>query len=263
LKTPKPEYSDDELSDLLDGIFDGSITEYDIPESLYFAIADYLKKGLYHGFGGSLEDFEGSKDLELLTELRENVYMFSAAKSFTEIKELRSMLIDDDGNLRDKKDFLFHAEQVAEVYNDAWARTEYHTAVFQAKEAVTWNSFEREKDIFPNLIYQTVGDACDICAPLDGLIAPVDDPIWNEIAPQNHFNCECVLLQEDEEKEITPKDEKETTFNDVTDKMSDVFKMNAGKDRYIFSPEHPYFSVDKKDRDFAKNNYGLSIPDSD
>ena len=263
MKTPKPTYNDSDLSDLLDGIFSGEVTEYEIPESLYLSIAEYLRKGLYHGFGGSLEDFEGSKDLELLTELRENVYMFSAAKSFSEIKELRSMLIDDEGNLRDKKDFLFHAEQVAEVYDDAWARTEYHTAVFQSKEAVMWNSFEREKDIFPNLIYQTVGDACAICQPLDGLIAPVGDAVWNEIAPTNHFNCECVLLQEDQEKDITPKEEKEAIYNDVTSDMSDVFKMNAGKDRYIFSPEHPYFDVAKKDKDFAKENFGLLIPDSD
>jgi hypothetical protein len=76
-------------------------------------------------------------------------------------------------------------------------------------------------------------------------------------------NCECVLLQEDEEKEITPKEEKETIFNETTEKMSDVFKMNAGKDRYVFSPEHPYFQVEPKDRDFGKNNFGLSIPDSD
>jgi hypothetical protein len=76
-------------------------------------------------------------------------------------------------------------------------------------------------------------------------------------------NCECVLLQEDEGKEITPKEKKETLYNDATEKMSDVFKMNAGKDHYVFSPEHPYFQVEPKDRDFGKNNFGLSIPDSD
>jgi hypothetical protein len=41
------------------------------------------------------------------------------------------------------------------------------------------------------------------------------------------------------------------------------FRMNSGKDRIIFSPDHPYFQVPEKDRDFASENFGLPIPDKD
>ena len=263
MKIPKVKYSDDELSNLLDGLFDGSITQYDIPENLYFAFSDYLKKGVYHGFGGTLADFEGSKDLELLTELRENVYMFSAAKSFNMLGDIRTMLVDEDGNLRDKKNFLKHAELVANDYVDAWARTEYHTAVFQAQNAVSWNMFERQKDIFPNLIYKNVGKACDICIPLDGIVAPINSYVWNKLAPTQHFNCECLLIQEDEEKQLTPKNDLKDLHDTTLDKMDDMFKMNSGKDKYIFSPDHPYFDVAPKDRDFAKNNFNLPISKHD
>jgi hypothetical protein len=37
--------------------------------------------------------------------------------------------------------------------------------------------------------------------------------------------------------------------------------MNPGKDGYIFSPDHPYFDVAPKDREFAKENFGLPIPE--
>ena len=37
-------YTDKQIEDFLEGIFNGDITVEEIPESLYFAVADYLKK---------------------------------------------------------------------------------------------------------------------------------------------------------------------------------------------------------------------------
>jgi len=102
--TEKFTYTESELHELLSGIAAGTISEYAIPESLYLKIADYLKSGLYQGFGGSLADFSGV-DLELLTELRENTYLFSAAKSYHELKEIRSLMFDESGNLRSNREF--------------------------------------------------------------------------------------------------------------------------------------------------------------
>ena len=39
--------------------------------------------------------------------------------------------------------------------------------------------------------------------------------------------------------------------------------MNSGKDGYIFSKDHPYFKVAKKDVALAKNNFDLPIPKKD
>ena len=255
----KFKYSDEQLKDLLDGIYSGAITEYNIPEDLYFAIADYLKGGLYQGFGGTLEDFSG-KDLELLNELRENVYMFSAAKSYQEMKDIGSLMVDENGDLISNREFNQLGAQKFDQWNENWGRTEYNTAVAQGTMAVKWNEIESNKDLLPILSYSTIGDACDICAPLDGLTAPVDDPVWNDIYPTNHFNCECIVTQHEEGKELTPVDEKEQIYDQVTKEMDDVFMMNSGKDGYVFSPEHPYFGVEPKDREFAKENFGLPIP---
>jgi len=254
----KMQYSDKEIKELIDGIFDGSITEYNIPESLYIATSDYLKKGLYSGFGGDLTKFEG-KDLELLKELRENVYMFSAAKNYTELKEMGSFLINSDGERATMREFTKAAEQSFETFNDAWGRTEYNTAIHAAQMANKWNEIEKNKDLLPILVYSTIGDACDICAPLDGMTAKVDDPIWDSVASPNHFNCLCIMLQE-EDTELTPESEKSETFDKVTAEMDDTFKYNPGKDKEIFSQSHPYFDVPKKDIELAKNNFNLPIP---
>lgn len=250
-------YSEIEI-DLLDGIYSGSISEYNIPEDLYFSIVNYLKSGLYKGFGGNLTDFEG-KDLELLQELRENVYMFGAAKSFQQMKDIGSLMFDEDGNRVSSKEFNSLGSQAFQRWNYDWGRTEYNTCTAQATMAVKWNEIEANKDLLPILSYSTIGDACDICEPLDGFTAPVDDPAWNSIMPVNHFNCECTVTQH-EEKELTPDKEKEEILDAVHGEMSDVFKMNPGKDGYIFSPDHPYFDVAPKDKAFAKTNFGLPIP---
>ena len=255
-------YSDDQLKSLISGIYSGEITEYNIPEDLYHATANYLKSGLYEGFGGTLSDFSG-KDLELLSELRENIYMFSAAKSFTELQQMRDLLINSDGELKSGREFAKDAASTFENFNENWGLTERNTCIAQAQSASKWNEIQKNKDLLPYLVYQTVGEGlgCDICSPLDGLTAPVDDPIWDSVAPVNHFNCECILIQEEKDNvSVTPEEEKSNIVDGVNGNMSDVFKMNAGKDGYIFKDDHPYFQVQPKDEKFAKENFGLPIP---
>ena len=160
---PKFKYTQQQIDELLKGLHDGSIDEYSIPESLYNATADYLLKALYDGFGGDLTDFEG-KDWELLNELRENVYMFSAAKSFQQLRDIGSLMFDEDGNRISINEFSKLGEQKFDKWNDAYGRTEYNTAVASAQTAVKWQGIERDKDLLGVLEYVTVGeDACDIC----------------------------------------------------------------------------------------------------
>jgi hypothetical protein len=245
------DYTNKQIEDLLTGIFEGEITEQDLPEDLYIAIANYLKSGLYKGYGMSLETATG-RDLELLTELRENIYMFSGAKTYSQVLEMVELVAKSESY----KEFHEGAVQVYDLYNKTWLKTEYDTAIGQAQMAVKWTGFEKNKDILPMLIYSTIGDACDICAPLDGFAAPVDDPAWNSICPLNHFHCECLIIQDDSEAN-------KFDISEVEEKMDDDFKMNPGKDGYIFKDTHPYFEVAKGDRGLAQQNFDLPIPEND
>lgn len=269
-------YTQKQIKTLLDGIYDGSVTEYDLPQDLYLAIADYLKKGLYEGFGNTLSklsenlaDGKGSlNDLELLAELRSNIYMFSAAKTFQQVKDMTSALVNEDGVPRSFSAFKKEALDIFGLYNETWLKTEYNTAIGQAQEAIKWQRIEEQKDVLPYLKYSAVLDpnTSIICRPLDGIVAPVGDPIWSKIAPLNHFNCRCLLLQVDSEeglKGLTPQGDKLKRVEAVEAEMQPVFKMNAGKDGYIFKGDHPYFEVAKKDKSFAKNNFDLPIPKND
>jgi hypothetical protein len=251
-------YSDDQIKKYIDGIYAGTITEHKLPEDLYFAIADYLKSGLYSGFGGTLSDFSG-KDFELLSELRENTYMFSAAKTYQQTFDQKKLLFDEEGNLRSSKEFTQLAEKNFDTWNDAWGRSEYSTAVGQGAMASQWQRIEENKDILPILTFDATGEECPICQPFEGLSAPVDDPVWDWATPLLHFNCECVIIQGDEDTELSSKEDYDKVAS-LKDTVPEPFRMNPGKDKYIFSPDHPYFDVAKKDIPFAKENFGLPIP---
>lgn len=257
-------FTDKQIKELIEAIFEGSITSGNLPEDLYFAIADHIKEGLYDGFGGGLDSFEfGGKDYELLNDLRTNVYLFSGAKTFQQVSEMQS-LIADAPNFKAFRDEVM---KVYEKYNVDWLKAEYNTAIGQAKSASIWSDIEQDKELFPYLRYSSVMDSntSDICRPLNGIVAPVDAAIWNKYSPLNHFNCRCLLEKIDKYENVKPTGK--ARVNEVTkqmdDKVADEFKMNAGKDGYIFSPKHPYFEVAPKDKAFAKRNFDLPIPKKD
>lgn len=256
------EFSDKEIERFIDGIYDGSITEYELPEGLYQAIAKYFERGLYKGFGMELADAAGA-DLELLTSLRENIHMFSAAKTFQQVKDIGAQLFDEDGKQRSNREFNQIGFDLFEKWNLEWGKTEYITTVGQARSAVKWNEIEANKKALPILRYSAVMDAntSDECAAMDGVTAPVEDPIWYGNSPLQHFRCRCLLTQHEEgEHELTSQADKDNALAVVYEAKNPLFDMNPGRDGYIWSQEHPYFQVEAKDKEFAQNNFGLPMP---
>lgn len=255
-------YTEKQIQELLDGIYAGNITVYNLPEDLYIAIAEYLKKGLYKGFGGTLIDF-GGKDLKLLKELRENIYIFSGAKTYQQVRELTDLVAESQTFSEYKK----KAIDVYDTYNKVWAEAEYNTAKGQAQNAILWSEFEKDKKNFPYLKYSAVIDknTSDICRPLNGVIRKVDDPLWSKYSPLNHFNCRCTLEKLDKYDNVvlTQKDKVDEITKELDEKVQNEFKMNSGKDGYIFNEKHPYFSVLKEHRGLARENFGLKIPEKD
>jgi hypothetical protein len=168
-------FTNKQIEKYIEGIYNGSITEYNLPVDLYEAIGNYFQKGLYKGFGMNLTEAVG-KDLELLTQLRENTWMFSSAKTFQQTKDIAALLIDENGNRRTNKEFNDLGRAAYDNWNDNWGATEYITTVGQAQSASKWNEIEKNKKDLPMLRYSAVIDknTSEICAPLDGIVAPVN-----------------------------------------------------------------------------------------
>lgn len=264
-------YSKSDIENLFRDIYDGKITPTDLPEDLYLAIGAYLFEGVADGV--TTVEF-GMPDLELVSKLRENVYMFSAAKTFHQTLEMSDALVDEKGVARAFEQFKQQANEIFVKYNGGtinnvtkpgWLEAEYNTAIAQASSAKKWEAIEKQKALFPYLRYNANGEACPICAPLNGIVLPVGNAFWAKYTPLNHFNCNCIVEQlELEEGEDSMSDDKTVNRATSNAKVPDEFKFNPGAEKEVFSTsgksQHPYFSVPRKYGKFAQNNFNLRMP---
>lgn len=251
-KAPKIKFNSGKVERLLKQIHDGEITEKNLPVDLYEQIAEYLKNALYQGFGS-----DNFVDDELLGDLRDNIYLFSAAKTYQFTKACADLLVDEDGQRKPFAQFYAEGQEVYGQYNENWAQAEYITTIGQAQMAKQWQSIEANKDILPMLTFSTDGQPCPECAPFEDLTAPVDDPIWDIATPLLHFRCECILVPSDDAVAWG----QERINGLPTDSIPDDFKNNPGKTGEIFTAEHPYFDgVPEKE---AARNFGLEVPEED
>lgn len=251
-------FTDEQIDKYLEGIRSGKYdASTNLPKDLYKAIGDHLMGGLVKGATMTF----GERNPELIRQFQENVYMFSAAKTYQQVKEM-STFLSESATLQEFK------EKVMPIYNDYnvnWLRAEFNTAYGQGTIANQWDKIEKEKEIFPYLRYSAVMDAntSEICAGFNGTTLPVNDSFWDNFSPLNHFNCRCVLEQVDEFSGavLTSDKDKADIMAAGKESVDDVFQMNPYRDQYVFSPDHPYFQVAPRDKAFAEDNFGLPIPE--
>ncbi|MEA4916556.1 phage minor head protein [Proteiniphilum sp.] len=183
-------------------------------------------------------DFK-TPDTEMLARLTSDVWQFSAAKNWQEMRDLTLLLKDDDGKLRTFADFKDQAVKITGKYNEAWFRSEYNFSVAASQNAARWTEFERDKDTIPNLKYQTVGD--DAVRPehqlLDGIIRPVSDPFWSTHYPPNGYGCRCEAVQSPTGLGTVTPDDKVPLVD-----IPKMFRTNLAKTGLIFPKNHPYYN---------------------
>lgn len=256
MTAPKPKYSDSQLKRLLQDIHSGVITEMNLPEPLYRALGKYYTSAIYKGFGSTLKNVSKA-DEALLTDLRENVWLFSAAKTYQFTKAASDALTDENGVVKSFSKFYADGQEIAGTYLDSYARSEYNTCIGQSQMANQWQTIEDNKDILPYLTFSTDGNACPECDPFEGLTAEVDDPIWDIATPLLHFNCMCILIPSDDATLSTQEH-----IDDLPiDNIPEDFQNNPGKTGEIFTKDNPYFEDVPKS--LARENFGFSVPDED
>lgn len=227
---------------------------------LYIATADYLDEGLWAGFGQSLFDMDvDSVDKELLRDLRDNLHVFSAFKSHHSAQLLSELIWDDKGEKRNFTDFRADAMKMFNITHDTHLKTEFRTSVANGRSANQWREITRDESIFPYLKYSTIGDerVRDDHDELDGITRKTNDSFWAKHFPPNGFNCRC-----DVEKMTGLETDFKTTDKRKLKSLPEIpklFQMNAGVDRVIFSPKHPYFTVADRYKVAAKDNFGLPL----
>lgn len=238
-----------DIDKILLDVFAGKVTRRKLPKSYYndvkVDLMDAVRKGM-----GDRKGFEA-----LLEDLGYNAQAFAGAKTYNLVRELE-LLKQQFPNV---KDYEPHAQAMAKQF-DVWGEAEVNTAQQQTHQAKQWQIITEDRDMFPTLRYSTIGDACKICRPLDGITAPVNSPVWRRIYPCNHYNCYCIVIQLTAGEDLTNKAHMDALVEQSAKLMNPVFLSNPGFTKQIYTNKHPYFSsVPKEDRKFAKENFGLPI----
>lgn len=223
-------------------------------EKAFFAeVYKHYDKGVEKGFGKTFVDvLYNSPDFELLSNLKYNAASLAAFKNHNNSNDVLLALFDEDGKMRNFKDFKVAATSINEKYNNRWLKTEYDTAVAQANAASQWQEFENDKALYPNLKYIQIDRDTKNQAHVkwDGLILPIDHPFWNNHYPPNDWGCGCSVEQTDEAVKS-----KNINFKKVIDNKPG-FNLNAGKEGKIVDDNHPYFKIEGF-KDVAKNGLAL------
>ena len=248
-------FTDEEIENYILAVYYGIISVSNLDLSAFLKVARKLLEGVQKGYKKTLFDLSyGTEDYLMLKALQENVYIFSAAKQYQQIREM-SALLTTKGKINSFGEFKKLSKTIFEDYNQNYLRAEYNSAIAQARTASQWQEIIKQEGQFPMLTYHTVGDARvrPTHAALDNISRPVGDKFWDSYMPPNGWNCRCTVIQDDEAIKTSLRGFKQP--NDVPD----IFMFNAGKQRIVFSPKHPYFDVADRDKSFAKTNFGMPI----
>jgi len=249
-------FSQQDKERIISSVFAGQVTPGKPDFATYQLIGDKLKEAIEIGMDISFASPDPTREiLRLAEDLRENVFIFSGAKTHQEALEMSLNLFGPDGRPRTFKQFREIAGGIFDKFRDPWLKTEFITAERMSEGAAEWMEIQEEKDIFTHLQYQTIGDAR--VRPehqvLNKISRPVDDPFWDTFFPPNGFRCRCATQKVTSKRETPLKNKK-------LPKLGPLFDFNVGKKRLIFAPEHPFFRVQNRFRPLARNNFGFPLP---
>lgn len=254
-------WSERDIEKLLLAIFNGTFSGARLPKKLYLDTYKQLFSAVETVFGGDVESFvDGSPDRLLLEHFKYNVAIFSGAKTHQNVVDITNEIFKD-GEKQSFSEFKKVAGTIFQKYNVNWLKTEFNMANNQAIAGRKWLDIEKNKDIFPALKYVTIGDERVRAdhSILDGIVRPVDDPFWRTYYPPNDWGCRCTVEQMTAEESPISSD---SVIKKINEKYQpdDLFNGNAGIDRIIFSPDHPYFKVDDRFKLLKENNFNLPTP---
>ncbi|MEK0369738.1 MAG: phage minor head protein [Nitrosopumilus sp.] len=233
-------------------VFEGDVTPFILPTDLFEFTFFSLSTIVATTFGLPTDFNKGTFSFRRATQMKNNLSIFSGAKTFQHVLELSSNVIVD-GQVLAFNEFKKIGLKINSQYNVNWLSTENQASFRQSQGVENWKEVNEDSDVFPYLQYSTVKDSRvrPDHQELDGIIKRIDDPFWDTWFPPNDWNCRCIVKQLETAKVTKGTFEK----ND-----SPIFGGNVGKNGLIFPKKHPYFEVPKQFNTIKKQNFRFETP---
>jgi SPP1 gp7 family putative phage head morphogenesis protein len=250
----EPIFTQEEYLSFINGVYKGKITKYNAPPLFYNKTALFLKQGLDEGLGDIIVSSKiESADYILTKKMTENVYYFSAAKTYQETIALQKAIFDENGMVLGFDDYLIEAQKILQTYNEIYLKIEQSMSLAMGRGARDWQTIQEDKEFLPIIQYETVGDSRvrPEHVKLDNITLPADDPFWDTYFPPNGWRCRCTTLQLTDSAKVTNIKNREMAV------IEDIFAFNPGKKQIVYAEGHPYFTVPKEDEPLKANNFGF------
>jgi len=181
--------------------------------------------------------------------LRSDTFVFSGMKTYTSLREVSSLLLDDQGNVKPWSTFRDEVTSINKAYNRQYLEAEYIFATQSSQSAAHWASFSKDGARY-DLQYRTAADDKVRAShqTLHNTTLPSEDPFWDFYFPPNGWRCRCRVVQVRKGKsqhsnstEAQKAGEMATTqIGPSGDNKAAMFRFNPGKKQVIFPPTHPY-----------------------
>lgn len=230
---------DKEIERLIREIYSNGRIPGGYDKKLANKVAVTISKAVAEGYGKKFTRVAwNSPDWEQIRNLERNVYQFSFAKTYEQLKATTIALKDNDGNILPFGEFREIARRINGDYNAVYLPTEYDTAIGSAQMGARWVQFKGEEEDFPNATYRTAGDenVRPSHALLEGVTLSLSDPDIDRIWPPKGWRCRCDMEQS-ASREVT--DKSKVVFPGDT---PGIFQTNLGKNGLVFPADHPYFT---------------------
>lgn len=210
------------------GLPDGTINKEVTNE-----FAKRLYKGVEKGYGKQLTKVDyDSPDFNMLAALQRNCWQFSAAKNYTQLRELGNALLDDNGKLRTYKEFEKAALAINNKHVKKHLKAEYNLAVAGGQMAGKWAEFDDNAMLQFDAVID--GRTTALCARLHGTTLPKEHPFWKTYYPPNHWGCRSNVIQV--YGMAATKDD-----NIESADIPKMFQTNLGEKGLVFPANHSYF----------------------
>lgn len=241
-------------------VFGGAMLKEKPVLNLVNSLTDYLSKGIEQGISVS------SPSELLVSRLKESAGVFSGFKTFHEMNEAASMLLDEKGNIKPFEHFLNDVQTINKEYNESYLRSEYNFAVLSSEKATRWEELSDDGGGRYLLQYRTANDdkVRESHAELHGITLAPSDPFWESYYPPNGWWCRCTVVKVRASKYPATDSSRAATAGEgaTSGKYADMFRFNAGKQRTSF-PAHNSYTISECST-CTKNSLELAkIPNND
>jgi len=208
---------------------------YGNPDSISAGLFNANYNALAEGIESQLGAIEyGKPNAAFLHQFKQNAGVFAAFKTHKEQSELVKQLLDNKGNLRSFAEFTKATTGIVKDYNRNYLTAEYNMAVRSARMAEKWQTFEKDKDLYPNLEYMPsrAANPREDHEAYYHIILPIDHKFWNTRTPPIDWGCLCGIRNTNKAPTAIPEDLPE---------LQGPFAINPGKDAKFVDDTHPYY----------------------